>query len=106
MPEALAVLLLAVWVSAIAVLINVDRADKLLWIPVLLAMAGVFSSVLPLAISLNVAVVENGATLILFIVSLGVLNPQHRLTIARETSRSLMKVAAYKRSATRYRAWR
>ena len=100
MSETLAVLLLAVWVGVIAVLLNVDRANKLLWIPVLLAVAGVFGSVLPLAISFNIAVVENGATLILFIVSLEVLNPQHRLTIARGTSRSLMKVAAYKRSAT------
>jgi hypothetical protein len=34
-----------------------------------------FSAILPLAISFNVAVVENGATLILFIVSSEVLNP-------------------------------
>ena len=83
MPETLAVLLLAVWVGAIAVLVNVNRADKLLWIPILLAVAGVFSSILPLALSFNVAVVANGATLILFIVSLEVLNPQHRLAISR-----------------------
>ena len=83
MSETLAILLLAVWVGAIAVLVNVNRADKLLWIPILLAVAGVFSSVLPLAISFNVAVVENGATLILFIVSLEVLHPKHQLTIAR-----------------------
>jgi uncharacterized membrane protein YoaK (UPF0700 family) len=83
MSETLAVLLLAVWVGAITVLVKVDRADKFLWIPVLLAVAGLFSSVLPLAISFNVAVVENVATLILFIVSVGVLNPQHRLISAR-----------------------
>jgi len=83
MPETLAVLLLAVWVGAIAILVNAERTDKFLWILVLLAVAGVFSSVLPLAISFNVAVVENGATLILFIVSLEVLNPQHRLAISR-----------------------
>ena len=79
----LVVLLLAVWVGAVAVLVNVGRDDRFLWIPILLAVAGVFSSVLPLAISFNVAVVENGATLILFIVSLEVLNPQHRLAISR-----------------------
>ena len=83
MSETLAILLLAVWVGAIAVLVNVNRADKLLWIPILLAVAGVFSSVLPLAISFNVAVVENGATLILFIVLLEVLSPKHRLTMVR-----------------------
>jgi len=70
MSETLAILLLAVWVGAIAVLVNVNRADKLLWIPILLAVAGV-------------SVVANGATLILFIVSLEVLNPQYRLAISR-----------------------
>jgi len=79
----LAVLLLAVWVVATAVLVNVDRADKFLWIPVLLAVVGVFGSILPLVISPNVAVVANSATLILFIVLLEVLNPKHRLTFAR-----------------------
>jgi hypothetical protein len=83
MPETLAILLLTVWIGAIVVLVNVERADKFLWIPVLLAVAGVFSSILPLAISFNLAVVENGATLLLFIVSLEVLHPKHQLTIAR-----------------------
>jgi hypothetical protein len=83
MPETLAVLLLAVWVGAIAILVNAERSDKFLWILVLLAVAGVFSSILPLAITLEVAVVANGATLILFIVLLEILNPKHRLTFAR-----------------------
>jgi hypothetical protein len=83
MPETLAVLLLAVWVGAIAILVNAERTDKFLWILVLLAVAGVFSSILPLAITLEVAVVANGATLILFIVLLEILNPKRRLTFAR-----------------------
>ena len=83
MPETLAVLLLAVWAGAIVILVSAERADKLLWIPVLLAVAGMFSAILPLAISFNVAVVANGATLILFMVSLEMLNPQHQLAIAR-----------------------
>ena len=83
MPETLAVLLLAVWVGAIAVLVNAERADKFLWLLVLLAVAGVFSSILPLAITPEIAVVANGATLILFIVLLEILNPIHRLTFAR-----------------------
>ena len=83
MPETFAVLLLAVWAGAIVVLVNVDRTDKLLWIPVVLAVAGMFSAILPLAISFNVAVIANGATLILFVVSLEILNPQHRLAISR-----------------------
>jgi hypothetical protein len=83
MPETLAVLLLAVWAGAIVILVSVERADKLLWIPVLLAVAGMFSAILPLAISFNVAVIANGATLILFMVSLEILNPEYRLTFAR-----------------------
>ena len=83
MPGTLAILLLAVWAGAIAVLVNAERADKFLWLLVLLAVAGVFSSVLPLAISPEAAVFANGATLILFIVLLETLNPKHRLTFAR-----------------------
>ena len=83
MPETLTVLLLAVWVGAIVFFVSVERAEKLLWIPVVLAVAGMFSAVLPLAISFNVAMVANGATLMLFMVSLEVLNPQHRLISAR-----------------------
>jgi hypothetical protein len=82
MPEQMMVLLLAVWVGAIAVLVYADRADKFLWIPVLLALAGVFSSMLPLAISPNVAAVTNGALLILFIVSFGGLKKNRRSSIA------------------------
>ena len=81
--ETFTLLLLTVWVGAIAGFVSVKRADKLLWIPVALAVAGMFSAILPLAISFNVAVVANGATLILFIVSLEILNPKHRLAIAR-----------------------
>jgi hypothetical protein len=83
MPETFALLLLAVWAGAIVVLVNVDRADTFLWIPVLLAVTGVFSSILPLAMSFSVAVIANGATLILFMTSLEMLNPQHRLAISR-----------------------
>lgn len=63
-------LVLAVWVGAIAVLVNVHRVEKLLWVPVLLAMAGVFSSMLPLAISPVLAGIANGTILILFFVVL------------------------------------
>ncbi len=62
MPETFAVLLLAVWAGAIVVLVNVERADKLLWIPVVLAVAGMFSAILPLAIPFYISVVANGAT--------------------------------------------
>jgi len=95
MPETLAVLLLAVWVGAIAILVNAERTDKFLWILVLFAVAGVFSSILPLAITPEIAVVANGATLILFIVLLEILNPIHRLTFARIRHRARRRMRRY-----------
>ena len=57
-------------------------SDKYLWIPVLFALAGVFSSLLPLAITPSIALVANATTLILFIVSLERLRPKRRRAIA------------------------
>ena len=82
MPEKLILLLLAVWVGAIVVLVLTDRAEKFLWIPVLLALAGVFSSILPVAISPHAAAITNGAILTLFIVSFGALGKNRRPSIA------------------------
>jgi hypothetical protein len=82
MPENLIILLLAVWVGAITVLVYTDLAEKFLWIPVLLAVAGLFSSMLPVAVSPDVAAVANGAILLLFIVSFGLLRKNRRSSIA------------------------
>lgn len=49
------------------------HCPRVCWIPVLLAAAGVFSSILPFAISSTAAVAMNGTILILFVVSLEVL---------------------------------
>ena len=73
MPGALVLLILAIWVGAIVVLINADRADRFLWIPTLLALAGLFSSILPLTIKPYTAIVASGIILILFVVSMVVL---------------------------------
>jgi hypothetical protein len=81
-PETLILLLLAIWVVAIAVFVSLDWPDKHLWIPVLLALAGVFGSILPVAIAPNVALVANAAMLVLFIVSLERLRPRRRRAIA------------------------
>jgi len=75
-------LVLGIWVGAIAVLVNVHRVEKLLWIPVLLATAGVFSSMLPFAISPVLAGIANGTILILFLVSLQFLRGKPRLIAA------------------------
>jgi hypothetical protein len=81
--------LLAMWVGAIAVLVYAELADRLLWLPVFLALTGVFASILPLVMSLNVAVVVNAATLTLFILSVQMSKPKHRLpiTVMRQRSR-------------------
>lgn len=93
MPGALIALLLAVWVGAIAVFVWVDLADKFLWVPVLLALAGVFSSILPLATAPNLALIANAATLVLFIVSLQVLTTKHRLSVAFDKAAPPTKAA-------------
>ncbi len=82
MPVQLILLLLIVWTGAIVAFSYITLCDKHLWIPVLLALAGVFSSLLPLAITPNIALVANAATLILFIVSLERLRPKRRRAIA------------------------
>jgi len=66
-------LLLAVWTVAIGVFAYSNLADRSLWIPALLALAGVFGSILPLAIPGNMTLAANLAILLLFIVSLEVL---------------------------------
>jgi hypothetical protein len=66
----------------------VDLADKFLWVPVFLALAGVFSSILPLATTPSVALIANAATLVLFIVSLEVLTRKRRLSVAFDKAQS------------------
>jgi hypothetical protein len=75
----LVLVLLAMWVGAIAILVYVNLADKFLWVPVLLALTGIFASILPLAMSSNIALVANAATLILFILSVQMFKPKRRL---------------------------
>jgi hypothetical protein len=80
-PGTLILLLLAIWVGAIAVFVSLDWADNHLWIPVFLAVAGIFGSVLPVAIAPNVALIANAATLVLFILALERLKPRHRRAV-------------------------
>jgi hypothetical protein len=71
------VALLAVWTAAIGVLICSNLADRSLWIPALLALSGVLSSIVVFGIPDNITVVANLATLVLFIVSLQMLKKHH-----------------------------
>jgi|SRR5579872_5845475 len=73
MTSALLILILVIWIGAIVVLFNVDRAGRFLWIPTLLALAGISSSILPLAIAPYAAVLVSGTILLLFIFSMAVL---------------------------------
>jgi hypothetical protein len=88
MPLQLILLLLVVWAGAIAAFSYISLSDKYLWIPTLLALAGVFSSLLPLATNSRIVLVANAATLILFIVSLERLRPKRRRAVAFVSHRS------------------
>ena len=72
-----AALLLAVWTIAIAVFVHSNLAEKFLWIPVLLGLAGVFGSIVVLALPANITLTVNLATLVLFAVAVDVLK-KHR----------------------------
>ena len=80
MPGTVVVLLLVVWLAAVAVFVYEDSAEEFFWIPLFLAGAGVFSSLLPFAIPAIAAVAINGTILILFVVSLEVLQ-RRRLAV-------------------------
>lgn len=82
MPWTLVILTLAVWVGAISILVAANLTDQRLWLPVILALAGVFSSILPLAITPNVALVANEGFLVLFAASVVALKLKHRIYIA------------------------
>ena len=81
MPGTLILLLLAIWVGAIAVLVSLDWPDNHLWIPVFLAVVGIFGAVLPAAVAPNGALVANAVTLALFILALERLRPRHRRAV-------------------------
>ena len=72
----LMLVLLAMWVGAIAVLVYADLAGRFLWVPVLLATTGLFASILPLALPFKIALVVNAATLTLFILSVQMSKPK------------------------------
>jgi len=87
MPGTLILLLLIVWAGAIASISYITLPDKYLSIPVILALAGVFGALLPLAITPNIALLANAATLTLFIVSLERLSLKRRQAIASGSRR-------------------
>lgn len=87
--EWVALLLLAAWIIAIAVVVRSNLVDKFLWIPVLIALAGVLGSVLVLAIPAGITLAANEVTLVMFIVSFQVL--KRRRGNYEAVGRSIMK---------------
>jgi hypothetical protein len=87
-PGTLILLLLVVWTGASGSLSYITLPDKHLWIPVLIALAGVFGSLLPLAITSDIALAANAVTLTLFIVSLERLSSKRRRAVAFGSRRS------------------
>jgi hypothetical protein len=77
-----AVLLLVVWMVVIGAFVVSNLADRFLWIPVLLALAGLFASVFALVIPANIILAVNVATLVSFVVSVEVLKKKDRSWIA------------------------
>jgi hypothetical protein len=75
-------LLLAVWMVAIGVLVYSNLGHRFLWIPVLVALAGVFGSIFVIAIPGSLTLAANVATLVIFIVSVEVLKKKHRSAMA------------------------
>ena len=75
-------LLLVIWTLAIGFLAYFNLANRFLWIPVLLALAGVFGSILVLAIPADIILAANVATLVLFGVSLEVLKDKRDSSVA------------------------
>lgn len=71
-------LLLAAWIAAIAAFSYANLADRRLWIPVFLALAGIFSSMLPLVITPKIALLTSAVILVGFIASLETLRPKRR----------------------------
>ena len=57
-------------------------AERLLWIPVLLALAGVFGSVFVLVVPANITLAVNEAILATFLVALKVLKSNRRSAMA------------------------
>jgi hypothetical protein len=76
MSGALVLVLLALWVGAIIILVTADRPPRFLWIPILVALTGVFASCLPLVIDYTSAGIINVILLVAFIVALASLPKQ------------------------------
>lgn len=62
-------LLLAIWTVAVGILVDSNLDDRFLWIPVVLAVCGVFGSMVVLADAAKIVLAANVVILALFAVS-------------------------------------
>jgi hypothetical protein len=83
-----AVLLFAAWTVAIAVFAYRNLLERFLWIPVVLALAGVFGSLFVLSFPNPASLLANETLLVMFIVSLDLLGENRRLPIPSVHHRS------------------
>jgi hypothetical protein len=74
-----AALLLAVWAIAIVVFVHSNLAEKFLWVPVLLGLAGVFGSIVVLVLPANITLTVDLATLVLFVAAVDALKKRRPL---------------------------
>jgi hypothetical protein len=78
------VLLVAIWAVATGVFVYSNLTERFLWIPVLLALVGLFGSVSVLAIPGATTLAINEATLVTFIISIIALKKgRRRVALAR-----------------------
>jgi hypothetical protein len=71
-------LLVAIWAVATLVLVYSNLDERFSWIPVLLALAGLFGSILILAVPGDITLAINEAILITFLISVEVLKKERR----------------------------
>ena len=91
MPGALVVVVLAIWVGAIAVLVHLDRVYSSLWIPTLLALVGLFTSCLTIVLDPITAVVMNLCLLLAFAASLAIIPKPPSCHIRCSISRTALR---------------
>ena len=76
-----AALLLAVWTIGIALFAYSNVPEPFLWIPLLLALTGLFGSIFILAIPDTVILAAEEATLVVFMISLGLLKKRSHTSV-------------------------
>jgi uncharacterized membrane protein YeiH len=86
--ESRGLLQFAILAGAVAVLVQVVRTSKYVWIGLFWAVACIFNPIRPISLSPSLFLVLDALTLVLFMVSLRGLETKPRLSIASITDRT------------------